>query len=219
LKLLNQTEFAKLAGVSKMAISKALNPKNGKEPKLDYYNGTKKIDADSVKARSYLENIPPVRLTHKIDVRKAVPQNIEGLPATEEFGKALTKTQKAQAQKIIEEAELKKQMRIEKEMKNAVRRSELIELGAVNTVIMTWFDRWLHANKRGFNASFDEFLRDAFKIFENDQNEGKKDFKAHAVTRSTLKRKWSNLFETWADDGKEASIKKLEQIKIEQAKK
>jgi hypothetical protein len=216
--LLTAAEFSRLASVSQKTISIALKPKNGREPRLDYCNGSRKIDTNSVKARAFLENVPRQRLTNKIDARNVVPQSVATAPTSEEFEEALTDTQKAQAKKIIEEAELKKQQRIEKELKNAVRRGELIVVKVVDQMIMTWFDRWLHANKRGFNSSFDGFMRDAFKVFENDQNADKKDFKTHSVTRSELKRRWSNLFEEWADDGKRASIKKLKEIQTEQAK-
>lgn len=215
MKLMTAAAFSRLAAVSKSAISQALKPPDGSEPRLDYCNGSRKIDADSVKSRAFLENINPNRGGLSVRVRDPAAVTRE---TGEELEHALIGAQEAQAQKIIETAELTKQKRIAEQMKNAVRRGELIELQVVDQMIMTWFDRWLNANKRGFNGNFDEFLREAFKIFENDKNEGRKDFKAHAVTRSTLKRKWSNLFETWADDGKQESVKRLKQIQIDQAK-
>lgn len=213
--LLTAAAFSRLAGVSEKTISIALNPKDGKEPRLDYCSGSRKIDTASVKARAFLNDINPSRggLSARVPgVDCVTPETGEDLT------QALINTQEAQSQKIIETAELTKQKRIEAEMKNAVRRGELIEFQIVNQMIMTWFDRWLQNNKRGFNGSFDEFLREAFKVFENDQSEGEKDFKMHPVTRSTLKRKWADSFEAWADDGKRASVKKLEQIQIAQAK-
>ena len=213
---LSAAEFSRLAGVTQMAISKALNPKDGKEPRLDYYKGSKKIDTDSVKARAFLDNINP----NRGGAKAVAPISLSSPSATASEGltQALTRTQENQAKKLAEEAELKKQQRIEKELKNAVRRGELIELAAVNQMIMVWFDRWLQSNKRGFNASFDDFLRAAFLIFENDRNANSKNFKPHPVTRPELKRKWSNLFESWADDGKGKSINRLDEIQIEQAK-
>jgi hypothetical protein len=206
-----------LAGVSKKTVSVALNPKDGKEPRLDYYNGTRKINVNSVKARAFLENIHPSR--GKPANIELITKNSQASPEkTEELTDAIIGAHNAQTEKTIEEARLKQQQRIEKELKNAVRRGELIELEAVNQMIMTWFDRWLQANKRGFNSSFDGFMRDAFRVFENERNADKKDFNPHEVTRAGLKRRYSNLFESWADDGKEESIKRLQEIQIEQAK-
>ena len=218
MELLNAAEFARLAGVSQKTISIALNPKGGLETRLDYYNGTRKIDPKSVKARAFLENIPRQRNTLERSVNVATEQQ----PSTEKF-EDLTDAQitafNAQSKKAIEEAKLKREQRIEKQLKNAVRRGELIELDAVNQMIMTWFDRWLQSNKRGFNGNFDGFLRDVFKLFENDMNADKKDFKKHEITKAELKKRWSDTFEAYADNGKQKTLKYLGEIQEEQARR
>jgi hypothetical protein len=218
MELVTAAEFSRLAGVSQMAISKALNPKNGKEPRLDYYKRTKKIDVQSVKAQAFLSNLDPRRGVGR-NVATVIDHDTVDDDKKNDLTDALINAQNAGADKTVEEARLKKEQRIERQLKNAVRRGELIELEAVNQMIMTWFDRWLQANKRGFSGNFDGFLRDAFKLFENDLNADKKDFKLHDITKSKLKKRWSDSFESWADDGKQETIKYLKKIQENQARK
>lgn len=208
LNLLTGKALAELAQVAGSAITKAR-----KNDRLRFYQGTQKYDREDPLTRAFLENIPKERLNKPA----TIPVNGGVKDSDKDLVDSLTKSNLSQAKKQLEDAELTKQKRIEKEMKNAVRRSELIELEAIEKSIMTWFDRWLNSNKRGFNGSYDDFMRGAFKLFENEAAKG--DERPHDITRSEHKQKWINDFESWADDGKQESMKRLQEIQISQGKK
>jgi hypothetical protein len=195
--LKSQTAFADLANVHKSSITRAI-----KKGDLELYAATKKIDADSALSRAYLENPShqrqtPVNVAQGIIKRNGERESSKGLE------EATVKAIQASEKKQIEEAELKKQQRIEKELKNAVRRSELVEMEAVETMLMMFLDRWLNTNKRRFNSFFQDLKRDIL--------EGKR-------PDSEIKREYNNEFESWAHDAKTATVKLLREIEIQQAK-
>lgn len=193
---LTQKQFADLAGVSSQAIGKAR-----KNKRVEYYHGTKEYDTDSPLNRAFLQNIPKERLNKPAVIP---PKNGEVEEFGEDLGKALTEVQKAQAKKLVEEAELKKQQRIEKELKNAVRRGELVELKSINESIMTFLDELLNTNKRYFNAAYEKIVRET--LTKGAKVEG-------------LKQEFLNEMELSADEAKQIVVKKLKEIQIEQAKK
>lgn len=212
MQLLTKSQFAKHCGKDPSAISHAL-----RKGKLETFQETGKINPNS-----------PLSQKFKATVGKGQKDLITGITgingeiepgSSKDLTKAAVGVVLAQEQKIIEEAELKKEQRIDKQLKNAYTRGELVSIEAINQTIMTWFDRWLSSNKRGWNGSFDEFMRGAFKIFENEVKANDPDFTPHEITRPEHKQKWINRFESWADDGKKTSVEKLKEIQIEQGKK
>jgi hypothetical protein len=195
--LVTQAEFARQAGINKSNVTRAIQ-----KGKLENFPGTKKIDMDAELTRAYLNNPSENRKLAVSISQGIIRRNGEGEP-DKDLAKATTNALKAQEKKTIEEAELKRQQRIEKELKNAVRRSELVEMESVETMIMMFFDRWLNTNKRRFNAFFTELKRDIL--------EGKR-------PDSEIKREYNNEFEEWAHDAKEETVKLLNEIEEQQAK-
>ncbi len=201
--LLTKGDFAKLTGVSAPAISKALRKDSSGNSRLETFQGTSKIDADAPLSKSYRENIGYQR-KNNVPVVPGVPGVIVSDESNEDLTKAITKTQLAQVQKIIEAAELTKQKRIEKELKNAVRRGELVEVEAIEQTLMMWIDRWYNTNKRIFSAFFDEMQRTILARGENCPE---------------LKREFLNKLESAADEAKNTTCDKLEEIQIDQGKR
>ena len=195
--LITQKQLADLAGVSSPAITKAR-----KKDRLEYYRGTKVYDTDSPLNRAFLETIPKERLNKPA----VIPTNGEVMTdgIGRDLGEALTEVQHAQAKKLIEEAELKKQQRIEKELRNAARRGELVELESINISLMTFLDELLNTNKRYFNAAYDKIVRET--LTKGEKVEG-------------LKQDFLNEMELSADEAKQTVVKKLTEIQIDQAKR
>ena len=205
--LLTQIKFAELAGVSSPAITKAR-----KNNRVEYYQGTKEYDIDSPLNKSFLSTIPKERLNKLVVTEVTKPgEKSEKLENASEM--VLLATEK----KIIEEAEFKEQQKIEKQLKNAYTLGEHVKIESIETTIMTWFDSWLNTNKRRFNGSFDEFIRMAFMLFENEQGSKDPDFKPHDLSRSEIKRKWVNDFEKWQHEGNKEATKRLLEIQKEQS--
>ncbi len=195
--LQTQTEFSKLAGVSKMAISKAI-----KAETLRYFPGTKKIDPGDALSQAYLNNPSISRIS--ANKAKNLPAQGEPVQQSDDVEQTIVDVNKAQIQKIIEEAELKRQQRIKVQLQNATRRGELVELKAIEKLIMMFYDRWLNTNKRRFNGKFDELKRDLDKGEKSD---------------AEIKRDLNNSFENWANEAKETSCELLIQIQEGQGKK
>jgi hypothetical protein len=196
LNLLTKTEFAAYAGKSAAAVSKAI--RNGR---LETFQDTGKINPNSAKSQKFAatigqgqKNIIPAATNGSI----VEPEDNEGL---KDAGK---KVLLAQEKKIIEEAGLKEQQRIEKEMKNAVRRGELVEIEAIEKMIALYLDRWLNTNKRRFNANFDQLKRNLLDESKTDHE---------------VKRELNNLFESWSHEAKTKTVEFLRTIQIEQGRK
>lgn len=202
--LFSKKDFALYAGKSAAAVSKAL-----RTGRLETYKDTNEINANTQKSQAFKATIGQGQ---KNIIPSATNGSVE--QPDEDLVKAGEKVLLATEKKTIEEAEYKKQQRIEKEMKNAVRRGELLEEKLVNESIMTFFDRWLNSNKRGWLAFFDDFMRHAFQIFENETSDTD-----HKMTRPELRQKAMNTLESWAHEGKEESVKRVKLIQIEQGKK
>lgn len=208
--LLTKSQFAKECGKDPSAISHAL-----RKGKLEEFQDTGKINPNS-----------PLSQKFKVTVGKGQKDLITGITgvtveteSSEDLTKAAVSVALAQEQKIIEEAELKKQQRIDKELKNAYTRGELVSLEAINQSIMMFWDRQLSTMKRGFNANFDNLKRQFLQLFENEQNQNDDNFTQHNVSSSEIKRELNNLFESWIHEGKETSCEKLKEIQIDQGRK
>ncbi len=198
--LLNQKQFAKLAGVTTQAVGQAR-----KDKRVEHYQGTKNYDTDSPLNRAFLETIPKERLN-----KPAIIPPKTGEVQTETFdkdlGKALTDVQHAQAKKLIEEAELKKQQRIEKELKNAVRRAELLEQDRVNKSLMLYLDRWHNENYRGWKAEYQEFKRLIMKVLDGE------------ISDNEARKRHGDWFLERQQTAKIETVKRLKQISEDQAK-
>lgn len=211
----NQTEFAAFVGTSRNAISKAINPKNGKPARLKYWQGRKEIYINDPLTQAFINNVPKERL-FKPGNLPATGETIQPGNKSESMEEAEKGVLLAQDKKLVEEAEFKKQQRIEKQLKNAVLMGQQVKIESINTLIMVYFDQWLNTCKRRFNGSVDEFLRMAFKIFENEQGSKDPDFKPHDISRAEIKRKWATSFEKWQHEGNKESMKRLLEIQKEQ---
>lgn len=201
--LLTKGEFAKLVGVSAPAISKALRKDSSGNSRLECYRGTEKIDVDCPLSQAFINNISRQRQTNVPSIPNGSDENLR-VTTNENLSDAVTKVQLAQAQKIIEEAEFKKQQRVEKELKNAVRRGELIEVKIIKESVMMFIDRWLNTNKRVFSSFFDEMQN---KIL------------AQGEKCPELKREFQNKMEEAAREAKEITCQKLEEIQIKQGER
>lgn len=138
--LITKKEIAQLAGVSAPAISKAI-----KDGRLECYQGSKQIDTDSPLARAYLNNIPLQRQNNVPSLPGQQQANVDSGPNNDDLTQAVIKVQNAEALNKVEAAEFKRQQRIEKEMKNAVRRSDLLNYKKVDQYIFLYLDK-LHSN-------------------------------------------------------------------------
>lgn len=192
--LIIQKELADLVGVSSAAITKAR-----KNNRVEHYKGTKEYDTDSPLNRAFINMIPDERLNKIIKV----PSQTISPSKNQDLEQAVTNVQEAQAQKTIEEGLLTEQKRIEKEMKNASRRGELVELEKINQFIMTFFDRFINTNKRYFSAIYDEVVRETLVL--NEKVPG-------------LKQKFLNEMEAATDEAKVTTCKLLREIQMEQGK-
>ena len=192
--LITKKELSELAGVDPSTISHAL-----KKKRLETYKGTKEIDLDSPLTKAFLEKIPRQRKNNvpAVNGKKSL------ITESDDLEKAVTKVQKAQAQKTIEEAGLKKEQRIDRQMKNAVRRSDLFEAEKVNISIMMFLDRILNNNKRYFSAAYDEIVRETL---------------AKGEKVAGLKQKFLNQMEESADTAKLTVCDKLREMEKEQAR-
>jgi hypothetical protein len=195
--LLTKAEFARKCGKSKTAVSRALN-----SGRLETYQDTDKINPGSPKSQKFAGTIGRGQKGVAIGV---VGQASEPDPRTEkELADAGKKVLLAQEKKIIEEAHLKEQQRIEKQMKNATRRGELLEADLVQKYLMTFLDRLLNTNKRVFSANYDAIVRDVLAAGEKPAG---------------LKQSFLNAMEQAADDAKTKTVELLRKIQIEQGKK
>ncbi len=197
--LLTKSAFAKLCGVSPAAITKAGYKDKDGNARLECYKGTSKIDIDSPLSRAFRENIPDQRLNKVV----TVPGEMVPTTESEDLTSAITKVQKAQAQKTIEEAGLKKEQRIERQMKNSVRRADLFESKKVEISLFMFIDRLLNTNKRYFSAAYDEIVRET--LAKGEKVEG-------------LKQKFLNEMEESADEAKTTVCDRLDKIGEEQAR-
>jgi hypothetical protein len=195
--LLTKAEFAANCGKSKAAVSKAL-----RDGRLDVYQDTGKINPGSPKSQKFAGTIGRGQKGVAIGV---VGQASDPDPRTEkEFAEAAIKFANAQEQKTIEDAEFTKQKRIEKQMKNATRRGELLEADLVQKYLMTFLDRLLNTNKRVFSANYDAIVRDVLAAGEKPAG---------------LKQSFLNAMEQAADDAKTKTVELLRKIQIEQGRK
>lgn len=200
--LKTKTEIAKLAGKSLPAVSKAL-----RQNRLELFKNTNQINFDSPKTQAFINTIVQGQ---KNIIPQVQESNVEPDPDLKKAGeKVLT----AQAKKIIEEAGLKEQQRIEREIKNAVSLGQLVRVESVDSMIMVWFDAWGNTCKRRFNGSVDEFMRMAFQVFEN-ESKGT----MHDMSRAKIKRDWANSFEKWQHEGNQEAMRRLTEIQEDQAK-
>ncbi len=206
--LLIKSKFAKWAGKSAPAVSKAL-----KQGRLELFQDTDKINTGSPKSQAFKSTIGNGQKNIIPTVTGQVI-NPDAPEPNENLEKAGENVLNAQAQKTVEESALKKQQRIKEEIKNANRMGEVVRLNSINTMIMTWFDQWLSTNKRRFNGSVDEFLRLAFQLFENENESAD-----HDISRATFKRKWATSFEQWQHEGNKETMKRLSEIQEGQAGK
>lgn len=198
--LLTQKQFAELAGVSSPAIGQAR-----KKKRLEHYQGTKEYDTDSPLNRAFLETIPKERLNKPAVIP---PKNGEVSPEIgANLGEAITEVQHAHAKKLIEEAELKKQQRIEKELKNAVRRGELVELEKINQSLMMYIDRWHNENERGWKAKYQELKRLIQKVSDGQASDNE------------VRKIFSDWFMERTHIAKTETVRRLQEITIEQGRK
>ena len=195
--LLTKSAFAKWAGKSAPAVTKAL-----KQGRLELFQDTGKINIGSPKSQAFKsvigngqKNIVPLA------TGKLVNSDQETEPS-EDLKNEGVKVLQTQKKKINEELGLKREQRIKEQIKNAVRLGEVVSLDSVNTMIMTYLDKWLSTNKRRFNGSFDEFER----MILADK------------PKSEIKRAWAVKFEEWQHEGNEETMKRLSEIQEVQSK-
>ena len=162
MELLNQTKFAAKAKVSKMAISKAL-----KNKRLEYCDGSKKIDVDSPLSQAFLNNISPQRMSNVLnptggvlqlpnpgELSTYIPDNAEAIAGTvEDYGKEKTKVAKETAIKL--------------NLSNTTTRGHLLEYDLVEQYIFLWIDT-LHSNLDRMSGGFwDDLARRLILAGEN----------------------------------------------------
>ena len=195
--LMTKSQFAEHCGKGKSAISNAL-----KQGRLETFQDTGKINPNSPKSQKFLATTHP---SQKNTIALATSGSVE--EPDQDLRKAGKKVLLAQEKKIIEEAALKEQQRIEKEIKNAVRLGELVEISAINESIMMFIDRWLSENERGFNGKYLEFKRLVLDV-----EDGKK---SDNEVRSIFK----DWFLERAHIAKTTTTEKLREIQNEQGRK
>lgn len=190
--LKTKSEIAAMAGKSPAAVSKAI-----KKGRLEVFGDTGLINVRSPKTIRFIGDRGP---------GQSLPAKINGdsvSKSDDDFTQVLIDREKEQAKKIKEDAELTKQKRIEKEMKNAVKRSELYESDLVNRYLMTLLDRQRNANRREFAANFDVLKRDLREGVKSDNE---------------IKRKYMNLFDSWHFDAVHEVEKEMQELDEQQAK-
>jgi len=156
MRLVSKAKFAKMAGVSKPAISKALRPDKNGSSRLETYAETGKIDADSALSQAYLKNAPDQRL---YAVKSSVPSD-QPVEQSRTITNAVTEVQKAQRKRLDVDRKLKEDQHLLLEWKIVKQRGEYVSFESINKTIMVFLDRWLSENERGFAAKFDEIDRD-----------------------------------------------------------
>jgi len=154
--LVSKAKFARMAGVSKPAITKALRPDKNGSARLETYAETGKIDADSAIAQAYLKNPSDQRLQA---VKSGVPSG-QPVKQSKAITNAITKVQDAQKKRLDVDRKLKEDQHLLLEWKICKQRGEYVSFESVNKMIMVFLDRWLSENERGFAAKFDEIERD-----------------------------------------------------------
>ena len=164
--LVRKSELARLAGKGKSAVSNAI-----KEGRLiQDENG--RINLSAPKTIKFL-NSPS---------EKGLPPAVSVSDDDPDIKDAVISAARSQEKKQLEDAELTRQKRIEKEMKNATMRGELMKTELVNQYLMTFLDRVRNKNKRDFSSMFDQ-------IWEESQAEKRE--------KVAVKRECVLLFDEW----------------------
>lgn len=191
--LLTKTAFAKWAGKSGAAVSKAL-----KKGRLETFQDTGMINAGSPKSQEFAKTIGKGQKNLPVVPSGEIMQPDDSGDLTN----VSIEVSKAHEKKLTEEAGFKEQQRIEKEMKNQYRRGQLVALKAIEETIMLFFDKQLNINKRYFSAGYDRIVRET--LAKGEKVEG-------------LKQEFLSEMEKSADEAKHEAMDKLIQIGKDQA--